>query len=115
MTDPVVTFDEPYADDLPAGWFANNKPATMEDLWNDPFYIKSIFMLTENQKWALVIARIKKRPNFYLDLDYNVFDQFGALQHLYLKDSIGEDIRANELDWLYELREDRMNELAVLF
>lgn len=113
VVDPIVTYDDPYEDTLPGGWWAwNNKPATMKDLWEKPADLKSVFELTSLQKWALTKARISKRPNYHLDIPgLGIFDQARALFHLSEKTVEGEELMEDELEWLEDLRNDRYNAL----
>lgn len=45
---------------LPAGFDLDNKPILMGDVYDNPENVKNTFDLTQEQKWALTIARIKK-------------------------------------------------------
>lgn len=109
VIDPIVTFDDPYEDTLPGGWWEwSNKPATMKDLWEKPGDIKPMFFLTTPQKWALARARIAKRPNYHLDIPgLGIFDQTRALKSLDAKNIEGEEIMEDEIQWLEEVRNDR--------
>lgn len=108
VLDPVVTFDAPYDDALPAGWFLDKKPATMKDLWETPELLKSAFELSSTQMWALVKARISKRPNFHLDVPgFGIFDQARALREIDQKTVAGEEVVESEIEWLEDVRNDR--------
>ena len=99
-----VALNDPYEDSLPGGWFFDGKPATMKDLKSNPDLIKSIYDLTDAQKWALATARISKSPNFFLDLEYSTFNQSAALGFLKDKCSVGRDIRDEELSVIEGVR-----------
>lgn len=101
---PTVSLDNPYDDNLPAGFhYSNGRPLVMDDIKNDPdgpIYIDS---LSENQKWALVIARINKRPHFEIDVNgfYPFsFSQSETLKVLKAKNMVGQIIRDKELELL---------------
>jgi hypothetical protein len=74
--------DDPFEESLPAGWNWDNKPITMQDLYNDPFCIKPTSQLTKVQQWALTKARVSKRPNYSVLLPLGTFVQSSALQVL---------------------------------
>lgn len=113
LVDPTVTADEPYDDSLPGGWWNDNKPALFEDLWEYPDEIKSVYILTESQKWALATARIMKRPNYELYLpNLGTFNQAAAIKELKAKSSIGSEIRDDECIWIEGVREDRIEALT---
>lgn len=59
-----ITTKEPEID-LPAGWDLNNKPILESQVKLDPWYVKLILELSDQQRKALVIARIKKSNNNY--------------------------------------------------
>lgn len=110
VMDPVVTWDDPYNFDLPGGWYIGGKPANMQDLWEEPHKIKSVYDLSKVQKWALAKARISKRPNYHLDIPgLGIFDQTRALHHINACDTFGEEVMEDELAWLEEVRNDRHN------
>lgn len=113
VEDPVVTWDFPYDDSLPAGWFANKKPATMKDLWETPDQIKSVYEMSNAQMWALAKARILKRPNFYLDIPgLGVFNQARALKEIDERTIAGEEVVESEIGWLEDLRVERCDSLS---
>lgn len=96
--------DDAYADNLPAGFqYSSNRPLVMSDIVIDPDSPILIDSLSENQKWALVIARINKRPHFKIELDSHWdFDQAAALEALKTKSIAGIKIRDKELALLEE-------------
>lgn len=87
------TPDDPMDRSLPAGWMYGGKPATMADLFDDPYNVLPIYNLSEAQKWALVTSRVSKRPNFieYLPATGNC-NQSAALLELKNKTNIGKEI-----------------------
>lgn len=110
ITDAVV-YDDPYNDDLPAGWFAtNHRPAFMKDLWNKPESLTNVFFYTKEQKFALAKARILKRPNYHLVIDSITYDHNMALIELTNKTVIGEQIAEDEANLLEIVREQRIQE-----
>jgi hypothetical protein len=112
LPDPVIQVIPTSKDDaedrsLPGGWYFNNKPAIFGELLDDPFSIRTSFDMTEDQRWALVIARIRKRPNFSMFVPgKGTFTVNSALIELKNKSSIGLMIRDLELDWLDSVREE---------
>jgi len=65
--------------------------------------------LTEDQKWALAIARIRKRPNFSKSISgLGTFVMSSALRELESRSSIGLVIRDLELYWLDQFRKDQI-------
>ena len=109
---PIQIVDTPYEDSLPGGWFYNKKPATFKDLWETPEDIVPMGNLTGAQRRALVMARIQKRPNYFLDLGYSTFDQFDAIEQLYKNNIVAEDIIDSDLKWL---EETRLKRYEILF
>lgn len=110
--DPIVTADAPYDDNLPGGWFLDNKPAKMIDLWETPEQVKSVYNLTKAQKAALVSARIMNRPGFSLYIPgLGTYSQTMALEEIKNKTSASEEIIEDECIWLEEVRQDRLASL----
>lgn len=93
---------------LPVGWFYNGKPALMADMKSHPHDIKDqLNDLTDNEKWALVIARVKKSPGYQqIPKGYSGFtaDQSFALQALEGRTQTGQQIRDAEIEMLQILR-----------
>lgn len=93
---------------LPAGWFYTGKPALMSDMKANPFDIKDPLLdLTDNEKWALVIARVKKSPGYrQIPKGYSGFtaDQAFALKELEGHTQTGQQIRDAEIETLQILR-----------
>ena len=105
----VPSYDDPYADTLPGGWSHAGKPITMKQMWDSPADTKLYYNLTDAQKWALALARVQKRDNFYLYLPgIGTMNQAEALSHLKSKNAIGEEIRDDEMIWLQAILEDRL-------
>lgn len=105
---PVYDFMDP---DLPVGWFQDGKPAFMKDMVTNPFDVVDPLDLTENQKWALVTVRARKRGGFkVVPRGYNGYhaDQITALKELGRRLQLGLDIRDGEIDNLHHAREDLM-------
>lgn len=100
--------DDPMDRSLPAGWTYNNKPATMADLFDDPYNVKPIDSLSEAQKWALVTSRVSKRLNFtaYLPGIGNC-NQPAALLELKNKTTLGKEIVELECTWLDQTLTDQ--------
>lgn len=93
---------------LPAGWFYDGKPALMSDMQDRPWDIKDpVSDLTDNQKWALVIARVKKSPGYkQIPKGYSglVVDQAFALKELETQSQTGLQIRDAEIEMLQIMR-----------
>lgn len=98
---PPVVKDTPLLHSLPAGWLLNGKPATMADLVNNPTAVKHTYELTESQRFALVTARVSKRPGFSMLLHgLGTFTQAPTLQDLKAKTTLGYEIVRQECEWL---------------
>ncbi len=101
----VVPVDDPEEDSLPAGWDLSGNPIKMKQFFGDPDNVKPIGFLTEAQKWALVEARIAKRPNFSVKVpNVGTFVQFSTLDELKRRTCIGHYIRNMECDYLDDLQ-----------
>jgi len=96
--------DDPEDMDLPGGWDLNNKPILVRDLCDDPYSVKDFHSLTAKQQIALVTARIRKRPNFILNIPgWGTFNRDAALVELNPVSHIGEMIIESDLDILDKL------------
>lgn len=93
---------------LPVGWFYDGKPALMGDMQDHPYDVKDpVTDLTDNQKWALTIARVKKSPGYrQIPKGYSGFtaDQAFALKELEGRTQTGQQIRDAEIEMLQILR-----------
>jgi hypothetical protein len=93
---------------LPAGWFYDGRPALMSDMQTSPWDVKDpVSDLTDNQKWALVIARVKKSPGYrQIPKGYSGFtaDQAFALKELEGRTQTGQQILDAEIEMLQVLR-----------
>ena len=110
---PIIKpMDYPMQDDLPGGFSLDDKPIIMSELINDPHNVKKSIDLTDNQKWAIVTARIRKRPYFRVNVGvYGVgyAYQDDALKHLKDKTMAGLIIRDYELKFLDEIIDQEIN------
>lgn len=103
LPDPVVlppaVQDDPFADHLPGGFTYDNKPLTIGNLKGDPYCSQSSYSLSEAQKTALVVARIRKMPNYYYKdiVSENNRLQSSALEEIKNKTPLGEDIVRYEI------------------
>lgn len=112
-TKPVFPeYDDPYHKDLPAGWTLDNKPATIETLISDPENVKSIYSLTDKQKYTLTLARINKRKQYHTLIFNAWFDQDKALSELKLSptSALSAAIIDNELNIIENYAEELMLE-----
>jgi hypothetical protein len=101
--------------DNPGGWDYYDEPITFATLIDDPYEVKPISDLTEAKKWALVIARIRKRLNFSMLVPgLGTFVRSFALRELENKSHIGLIIRNLELDWLDQYRKDNIKYLSSI-
>ncbi len=93
---------------LPVGWFYDGKPALMADMQDHPYDVKDpVTDLTDNQKWALTLARVKKSPGYrQIPKGYSGFtaDQAFALKELEGRTQTGQQIRDAEIEMLQILR-----------
>lgn len=110
MTPPPVVKpmkDDPANDSLPGGWSAvDNKPITMEFVKNNPYKVKDYQSLSHAQQKALVVARIRKRPNFSILLNgYGTFIRDSALREFDNNTDISDILISKEIGWLEEFLE----------
>ncbi len=109
---PVITATQQPKDDffdltLPAGFSLKDKGLTMKDVSADPHNVKSIYELTEAQKWALVTSRVSKRPSFLCYSPNNgTFSQYYALKELVKRSFAGQEIMKLELTQLQAIYEN---------
>lgn len=97
---PIPQLDNFNDPSLPFGFSISGKPITMEEAVDDPFMVAFFDTLTENKEWAIVTARVKKRPLFSVTTKSGVFFQQAALKELNEKTAIGVEIRDNEISLL---------------
>lgn len=106
--------DNPFDPNLPGGFNWTGKPLLIKDVQAHAIDVKDTYSLTENQKWALIIARVSKRPNFLILPSVGLYSQKYALEELKKKTTIGLDIRDKELcklqDFYDSLKEDSYDE-----
>jgi hypothetical protein len=96
---------------LPAGFDLNNRPILMGQLLDDPYSVKGPENLTTHQKWALVIARARKNPNWCtLPKGYSGYAPHAsvALPELEQKTAFGELIMEGEISALQTIYDDAM-------
>lgn len=93
---------------LPAGWKVDGKPALMGDLLDDPLSIQDPSMLSEVQQRALVIARIRKSPNWRATQPIRGYTFFRdqALDEILSWRLDGTFLKDGEILSLHSLRED---------
>lgn len=97
---PVLPPDKFNDSTLPFGFSISGKPITMEEAVNDPFMVAFFDTLTENKEWAIVTARVKKRPSFSVNTKAGLLNQQAALKELNEKTAVGVEIRDNEISLL---------------
>lgn len=96
---------------MPAGFDLNNKPILMGTLLDDPYSVKGPENLTTHQKWALVIARARKNPDWRtLPKGYSGYAPHAAsaLPELEAKSPFGELIMEGEIDTLQAIYDDAL-------
>lgn len=101
---------------LPAGFDLNNKPILMGDMLDDPYRAKAPENLTTHQKWALVIARAKKDPDWRtLPKGYSGYCPHAevALPELEARTQFGELIMEGEIATLQGIYDDAMLRVNV--
>lgn len=104
----VLPLDDPYEKSLPAGWNGDGKPITIEESLADPLNTLHSNELSEAQKWALVTARVNKRPGLKLGgFAKELKTQATALQDLKDKNADGLAIREHDLYLLDKLLNDQ--------
>lgn len=95
--------DDPNDDCLPGGFSTLDKPIDMATLKNDPHYVKSVYQLSDEQKWALVLARTKHRPKQVILINSpgcsvkGCWSQHHMLQELTKRTPLGLEMRDQEL------------------
>lgn len=68
--------DDPWEASLPIGFhYLNNRGMTVGEAQLDPDGVKYIMDLTDNQRWALTLARVNKRPEFQITIKVNGIDK----------------------------------------
>lgn len=92
---------------LPVGWTVSGKPAWMKDLLDEPLNIKDPAELTDVQKRALVLARVRKSPLYFSQpiMGY-VFFHDEALRFLHNPNTVGLELIQSEINSLHALYED---------
>ena len=97
-------------DDMPAGWFYDGRPARMKDMKKSPELVKDhVDELNEDEKWALIIARISKRCKIYKQINGFTEIMEMAIEALKNKTPVGLQIRNTELEFLDDYRQDLVN------
>lgn len=107
---PVLPKDDFYEMSLPIGFNVNGKPITMEDLYDDPYSVASYDTLSENQEWAIVIARVRKRPGFSTQTSAGTLSQQAALDELQKKSTVGKEIKDREIQLLANVLSTELEE-----
>ena len=95
---------------LPAGWNLDDKAILMGQFLDDPDNVKDpLFELSEEQKWALVKARIRKSPHFAVipdGLSGYIPSHNDALKFVENQTSLGKKIRDADIKRLHNLLND---------
>ena len=98
---------------LPAGWNVDDKPILMGQLLDNPDSIKDpLLESTEEQKWALVKARIRKSPHFAIipdGLSGYVPSRNDALKAVEDRSDLGVRIRNADIQRLHDLWLELLN------
>lgn len=98
---PILPKDDPMDRSLPGGWTYSGQAITMGKLLDDPYNVNPFYSLRDDQKYALVLSRVSKRPGFSVFVPgFGVCDQTAALNALKNKTNLGEEIVLMEIDWL---------------
>jgi hypothetical protein len=102
--------DDPFDRELPAGWNLSGKPIKIGNLLDYPQDVKDFLDVTEEQLFAVIYARISKRPNYscHLNNTFFTYSRDKVLSELKDQTTLGWQIRDFEL----ELLEDFINENA---
>ena len=104
----VLPLDDPYEKSLPAGWNGDGKPITIEQMLADPDNAQHSNELSEAQQWALVIARVNKRPGLKLGgFAGELKTQATALKDLKERNADGLAIKSHDLYLLDKLLNDQ--------
>lgn len=101
---PPPPVDDAMDPKLPAGWAVDGTPVRMDTLISDAENIEHHYDLTTDQRFALAIARISKRPNFSFLTDIGVLVQSSALGELKRKTEYGWQIMESEMEFLDQVR-----------
>lgn len=115
---PPPSLPPPSKDDaqngyLPGGFLVSNftsgdycKPLTMWQVRNDPYNVIDTGLLSENEKWALVLARTKHRPHqVILIKGLGCWSQHHMLEELTKQTDLGKKMRAQELEEIQAMYE----------
>lgn len=108
-----VPVDDPLEDSLPATFSYDSKPMTVADVKADVEAAEPTYLLSEAKRFALVTARLRKRPNFIFtvqNLSGVQLNQTKALSELKLKSDIAYDIVADDCSIIDNLIDDLRNE-----
>jgi hypothetical protein len=97
---------------LPAGWDKNHKPIFMQAVYDDPSCVLPIDELTENEKFALTIARISHRPNYSFTFSPSTtWNQSEVIEKLKRKSWYSYDIVEYEMEQLQNIFDAYISEL----
>jgi len=108
---PPTPKDDPMDPSLPAGWSYSGKPITMADLISDPYNVTPVYSLSEAKQWALAWSRVKKRPNFSVNLPgVGTYNQSEALFELEIKTNLGHEIVMLECVFLDRVLSEQKDE-----
>lgn len=92
---------------LPAGWNLDDKAILLGQFLDDPDNVKDpLFELSEDQKWALVTARIRKSPNFAMipeGLSGYIPSRIDSLKAVEDRTDLGMKIRNADIKKLHTL------------
>jgi len=91
-----ISQDNPMDPELPAGWDYDDKPIRMKDLLVDPASVKPTSSLTKDQRYALAIARVSKRPHLSC---WPYTNQRDALFDLKGRTALGQQIVEEECNF----------------
>ena len=97
---------------LPVGWNKDDKPILLQDLCDDPCNVKPYSLLTDQQCWAIVKARVSKQPNYSAEISNGVYLQAAALQSLGKsyqdRNDFGWELVEKEIKWLAGILENEI-------
>lgn len=112
----LVEVDDPAHWSLPAGWSKDHKPIFMKDFYSTvdfygvPRLILPISELTENEKFALTLARISKRPRYSFTFGSRTWDQSESRYALKTRTWYSYDMVEREMEQLQKIFDDYIKE-----
>lgn len=106
-----MPIDDPFAPELPAGWNKDDKPILIKDVLLDPQNYKDLANCSEDQLFALIIARLNKRNNYqsYVSISGKKYCKSEVLTELNNQTILGWEVRDFEIEKLENFINENAN------